>query len=98
MLVLFITAFYVLFSALSAAYVLLQRRHVRLLWVAGYLLLVWELINVMNWSHQQLVEQQIYLEVGHASILLVEVWLSWLLLAVVVLLATWFTLPPKVSS
>jgi hypothetical protein len=95
MLVLFITAFYGLFSALSVAYVLLQRRRARLVWVAGYLLLVWELMDCMNWSHQQLVKQRIYLEVGHASILLVEVWFSWLLLAVVVLLATWFTLPPK---
>ena len=52
----------------------------------------------MNWSNQQLVGQQIYLEVGHASILLVEVWFSWLLLAVGVLLTTWFTLAPKASS
>ena len=98
MLVLFITAFYVLFSTLSIAYVLLQRRHARLVWVPVYLLLVWELADLMNWSNQQLVGQQIYLEVGHASILLVEVWFSWLLLAVGVLLTTWFTLAPKASS
>lgn len=97
MLFLFITAFYGLFSALSTAYVLLQRKRARLVWVAVYLLLVWELGDLMHWSNQQLVEQRIYLEVGHASILLVEVWLSWLLLAVVVLLATWFTLTPKTN-
>jgi hypothetical protein len=98
MLVLFITAFYVLFSALSIAYVLLQRRHVRLVWVPVYLLLVWELADLMNWCNQQLVGKGIYLEVGHAAILLVGVWLSWLLLAVLVMLATWFTLPPKASK
>jgi hypothetical protein len=97
-LVLFITAFYVLFSALSAAYVFLQRRRARFVWVAGYLLLVWGLMDFMNWSHQQLIAQRIYLEVGHASIRLVAVWFSWLLLAVVIMVVTWFTLPPKVSS
>ena len=53
---------------------------------------------VMNWSNQQLMGKQIYLEVGHADIVLVEVWLSWFLVAVLVLLASWFTLPPKRSS
>jgi hypothetical protein len=52
----------------------------------------------MNRFNQQLVGQQIYLEVGHAGIVMVEVWLSWLLLAVVIMVFTWFTLPPKVSS
>jgi hypothetical protein len=98
MLFLFITAFCVLFSALSLAYVLLQRRHARLIWVPVYLLLVWELAELMNWSNQQLVGQQIYLAVGHGSMLLVEVGFSWLLLAAGVLLTTWFTLPPKGSG
>jgi hypothetical protein len=98
MLALFITAFYILFLALSVAYVLLQRRRVRLVWVPVYLLLVYGLAELMNRSNQQLVGQQIYLEVGHAGIVMVEVWFSWLLLAVLIMMFTWFTLPPKVSS
>ena len=46
MLTLFITAFYVLFAVLTAAYVLVQRRHARLVWVPVYLFLVWELADL----------------------------------------------------
>jgi hypothetical protein len=91
MLALFITAFYVLFAILSGAYVFLQRRHARLIWLPLYLVLVWELTDLMNWSNQQLVRRNIFLEVGHASIVLVAVWFSWFLLTVIVLLVTFFT-------
>ena len=87
-----------LFAVLSVAYVLMQRRHARLVWVPMYLFLVWELADLMNWSNQQLAAKPIYLEVGHASIVLVEVWVLWFLLAVLVLLASWFNLPPKRNS
>ena len=49
----------------------------------------------MNRCNQQFVGKGIYLDVGHAGILLVIVWLSWHFLAVQVMLYMWFTLPKK---
>lgn len=98
MLTLFIAAFCVLFAALSVAYLLMQRRQARLVWVPVYVFLVWELAELMNWSNEQLADRRIYLEVGHASIVLIAVLLLWLLLAVLVLLASWFNLLPKRTS
>jgi hypothetical protein len=92
MLALFLTTFYVLFAALSGAYVFLQRRRqprrARFLWVPLYLFLLWALIELSHWTSQQLFERKIYLELGHASTLLVEVWLSWMSLAVLIMFLT----------
>lgn len=52
----------------------------------------------MNWSTQRLADKGIYLQVGHASQVLVEVWLVWVLAALLAVLYTWFTLPPKRSQ
>ena len=91
----FLAAFYGLFAVLSLGYVLLQRRHPRLVWAAIYVLLIWGLAELMNWCNQQFVGKGIYLDVGHATILLVIVWLSWLFTAVQLMLYLWFTLPEK---
>jgi hypothetical protein len=91
----FILVFYLVFAALSLAYLLVQRRHARFVWVPVYLLLVYELGNVMLWSNYQLANKRLYLDVGHASIVLVEVWVSWVLMAVFVMLASWFSRVPK---
>jgi hypothetical protein len=92
MLALFLIVFYVLFAVLSGAYVFLQRRRqprrARFLWVPLYLFLLWELTEGMFWSNRQLVERKIYLQVGHASIVLVEVWFSWMVLAVIIIFLT----------
>ncbi|TGD76798.1 hypothetical protein [Hymenobacter wooponensis] len=94
MLGLFLTVFYVLFAVLSGAYVFLQRRRqprsARFLWVPLYLFLLWELTEGMFWSNQQLFKRKIYLQVGHASILLVEIWLSWMFLVVIIIFLTFF--------
>ena len=95
MLTQFLAAFYGLFVALSVGYVLLQRRHPRLVWAAVYVLLIEGLAELMNRCNQQFVGKGIYLDVGHAGILLVIVWLSWHFLAVQVMLYMWFTLPKK---
>ena len=95
MLTQFLAAFYGLFVALSVGYVLLQRRHPRLVWAAVYVLLIWGLGSQMFWWNQQLMGKGIYLDVGHATILLVIVWLSWLFTAVQLMLYLWFTLPEK---
>lgn len=92
---LFVVAFYVLFAALSVAYVGRQRRQARFVWAPVYLLSILVLTSLMFQAPRLLAKMHIVLEVGHASILLVLVFFSWLLLAGIVLLATWLILPLK---
>lgn len=92
---LFVVAFYGLFAALSVAYVIRQRRHARLVWAPVYVLSVLALTYLMFEARRLLAKIQVILEVGHASTLLVLVFFSWLLLAGLVVVATWLTLPRK---
>ena len=91
----FLAPFYGLFLVLSVGYVLLQRRHPRLVWAAMYVLLIWGLAEVLFWHYQQLMSKGIYLAVGHAGEVLVYVWLSWYFFAAQIMLYLWFTLPEQ---
>ena len=91
----FLITFYGLFVALSVGYVLLQRRHPRLVWAAVYVLLIWGLGSLMFWWSQQLMGKGIYLDVGHYGTLFVGVLLSWYFFAGQFMLYLWFTLPEK---